>query len=68
MTEVVTSEAVRSIGQDFIFHIIGSLTIIWFVLWSVLVYNTPEKNRNLSAEAKQQIKLEMGEAQPMRVS
>ncbi|KAL0275688.1 UNVERIFIED_CONTAM: hypothetical protein PYX00_003476 [Menopon gallinae] len=63
MTEVVTSEAVRSIGQDFIFHIIGSLTIIWFVLWSVLVYNTPEKNRNLSAEAKQQIKLEMGEEQ-----
>jgi ACS family sodium-dependent inorganic phosphate cotransporter len=43
-------------GWESGFYVIGSITMIWFVFWCFLVFDTPDKHPRISHEEKLRIK------------
>lgn len=59
--EVLTLPLISAIGHDPLFYIIGLLIILWFVLWSMIVFSTPDKHPRLSEAEKKEIKIKTGD-------
>ena len=52
MTPPITSFMTETYGWESCFYMVGSLTCIWFALWTYLVYNSPEEHPRISEAVK----------------
>ncbi len=50
----------NSFGWEAPFYVIGALTLIWFVFWIFLVYDSPDDHPRISAQEKDLIKKALG--------
>ncbi|EDW03320.1 sialin [Drosophila grimshawi] len=47
-------------GWESVFYVMGALSCIWMVLWTILVQDNPNKQRFISAEERQMITSSLG--------
>ena len=48
-------------GWPATFYLLGILGTIWFVLWCIFVYDTPDKHPFISQEELQKLKIGIGD-------
>lgn len=60
IAEVLTHQVLATIGHDSLFYIISLLIVTWFVVWSVVVFSTPDKHPKLSKAEKKEIRNKAG--------
>jgi MFS family permease len=49
------SAMMESFGWESSFYLVGSITLIWFIFWCLLVFDTPETHPRISTEEKGRI-------------
>ena len=48
LTPPLTGVMTDYFGWESCFYLVGSLSCVWFVLWTYLVYNSPEEHPRIS--------------------
>ena len=61
ITMPMASAIISGISWKAVFYIQGSFVLIWFVFWVLLVYDTPEQHRFITAEERDFIVTAIGE-------
>lgn len=51
----LASAIINSLGWEAVFYINGSFAVVWFILWVLLVYNTPEEHVFITEEERSYI-------------
>ncbi|XKL69073.1 hypothetical protein PGB90_006842 [Kerria lacca] len=49
-------------GWEFVFYVTGSLGVIWYLTWALLVYDTPQEHPWISNEEKEYIEKSIGKS------
>ena len=61
LTFPICGALIAAYGWESAFYVIGSLTILWFAFWWVLVFDAPEKHPFISSSEKDLIKAAIGD-------
>jgi len=51
-------------GWPAVFYVMGGVSILWFVLWTVLMYDSPEEDPRISKEELHYIQASIGNQKP----
>ena len=49
-------------GWESSFYVIGAITVVWFILWCIFVFDTPNKHPRISVEEKDYIAESLGDS------
>ena len=53
----------ETVGWESVFYVFGSLGIIWFVVWALLVHDGPEVHPRISDEEKEYLQAALTECE-----
>ena len=58
----------ETIGWESVFYVCGALGVVWFIFWSLLVYDGPELHPRITPEEAQFLQLSLSECESKKPS